>query len=65
MHDSEGKFILCGVIFFILCIVGIMWFNYYSADVQAGVYRRQGVNISTWEVMMGAKPIERVITVKQ
>ena len=37
---------------------------FYSASVQADVYKRQGVEISTWEVMMGAKPIERVITVK-
>lgn len=33
--------------------------SWYGATVQAAVYRRQGVEMSTWEVMCGAKPVER------
>jgi hypothetical protein len=38
---------------------------WYKAKVQADVYRRQGVEMTTWEVMLGAKPIERSINIKE
>lgn len=38
---------------------------WYQASVQAESYQRQGATISTWEVLMGAKPIERSVTIKE
>jgi hypothetical protein len=37
---------------------GIAWVR---ATVQTNVYKRQGVDMSVWEVLLGAKPIERVL----
>ena len=34
---------------------------YYKASVQREVYLRQGVVMSTWEIVWGAKPIERYV----
>jgi hypothetical protein len=34
---------------------------WYKAGVQVEVYRRQGVEMTTWEVFMGAKPVERYL----
>jgi hypothetical protein len=33
--------------------------EWYRAGVQADVWRRQGAEMSTWEVFLGAKPIIR------
>jgi hypothetical protein len=35
--------------------------KWYTASVQTEVYRRQGVEMTTWEVFMGAKPVERYV----
>lgn len=40
------------------CVLG--W-KLYSASIESAVYRRQGVEISTWEVLCGAKPVERAM----
>lgn len=37
----------------------------FKANMQAKVYSRQGVHMTTFEVMMGVKPIERVIQIKE
>lgn len=47
-------------------IIGVLIFGsaglgWYRASVQVEVYRRQGVEMSTWEVFMGAKPVERYL----
>lgn len=40
---------------------GVAW---YLANVQAEVWQREGVQITTWEVFCGAKPVERSVTLK-
>lgn len=47
-----------GLIFIMLTLLSFFW---YRASVQADVYRRSGVDMSTWEVFTGSRPIERVI----
>jgi hypothetical protein len=45
----------------LLLVVGVHW---YRSAVQAEVYHRQGVEMTTWEVFVGAKPAERTINIK-
>lgn len=37
----------------------------YKASVQAGLYQREGIDVTTWEVLVGAKPAERTINMKE
>lgn len=39
-------------------------FEWYTASKQADVYRRSGVEMSTWEVFIGCKPITREVIIK-
>lgn len=48
----------------LVILIGAPIMAWYQAGVQADVYRRQGVEMTTWEVFMGAKPIERSINIK-
>ncbi len=43
----------------VLFLVGASWWNWYRAVVQQEVWRRQGCEMTRWEVFMGSKPIER------
>lgn len=45
----------------ILGVIAAVLFGWgwYKAGVQQGVYQRQGVQMSRWEVFLGAKPVER------
>lgn len=64
MTTSE-KFAGCLVIIGLVAVIGIAVVGaFWKASIQAEVYRRQGVEMSVFEVMMGAKPIERVIHLK-
>lgn len=59
------KFAGCLVIIGLVAVIGIAVVGaFWKASIQAEVYRRQGVEMSVFEVMMGAKPIERVIHLK-
>lgn len=56
---------------FWFCVIALViffgtWFGWqwYKSSVQVGVYARQGVQMSTWEVFLGAKPVERMISTK-
>ncbi len=40
----------------------LMLLDWYRAGVQAEVYRREGIEVTQWEVFCGAKPAERTIT---
>lgn len=40
-------------------------FGWYKAGVQAEVYRRQGVEMTQWEVFVGAHPAERTVNIKE
>lgn len=46
----------------ILLVAGVVWGTaWYKAGVQQDVYRRQGVEMSQWEIFIGSKPVERYI----
>jgi hypothetical protein len=49
------------VLLIALVIVASEGCQWYKAGVQAKVYRRQGVEMSRWEVFCGAKPVERYL----
>lgn len=51
-------------LFFVIVFIGGAAIGWYRATIQADVYRREGIEISTWEVMCGAKPAERAIHIK-
>lgn len=60
---KRGEAIL--LVSFVAIVTGLaIGCSWYKASVQADVYRRQGVEMGTWEVMMGAKPVERPITIR-
>lgn len=46
------------VMFMVSVGLGASW---YRAEAQRKVYERQGVQMTTWEIMLGAKPVERYI----
>jgi hypothetical protein len=48
----------------LLVVIGAVWWGWYKASVQAEVYRREGIEMTTWEVWTGAKPAERTINIK-
>lgn len=54
-----------GGIFLLLAVLaisaGIAW---YRAGVQQAVWSREGIELSRWEIMMGAEPKERVFITK-
>lgn len=47
-----------------LIIFGILGGRWYTCHVQACVYQREGIEMSTWEFFIGCKPAERTINVK-
>ena len=49
----------------ILVIIAVCVFPIYRASVQSAVYARQGITLSTWECLMGIKPAESVIQVRE
>jgi hypothetical protein len=59
-ETKAGLVVGCIVAAVIGCLiafgVGMKW---YRAGIQQEVYRRQGCEMSRWEVFMGAKPIDR------
>lgn len=66
IRENAGPLLLVGlmvlaVLAFAALMVAVEW---YRAGLQAGVYQRQGVEMTTWEVFMGAKPAERTINIK-
>jgi hypothetical protein len=40
--------------------VAIGW-HWYRSSVQSELYRREGIEVTTWECFVGARPAERVI----
>lgn len=48
----------------VLLCAGVLGIEWIRAGVQAGVYRRQGIEMSQLEVFLGAKPAERIIQLK-
>jgi hypothetical protein len=52
-----GVMILCLILLFVLLAFGGAW---YGASVQSLAYERQGVHLTAWEIMWGAKPVKVV-----
>ena len=66
-HTDHGSWVPMLVVstgLLALVLVGLSW-KWYQASVQRDVYERQGVSMTTWEVFIGVKPIERTINIKQ
>lgn len=66
MSDFKDKLFVVAIIggpVALLIAAGVGW-AWYTSKVQADVYRRQGVEMSTWEVFIGAKPAERTVNLK-
>lgn len=63
--DNTEKFMGCGLLGLIALVLGacVCW-GWYSAGVQQRIYSRQGIQMSQWEVFVGAEPAERVMQVK-
>lgn len=63
--DSEKKALRWGAavaVALFAAVVGLaVASQWYKAVVQRDVYRRQGVEMSAWEVFWGARPVERYI----
>jgi hypothetical protein len=56
---SDVKFailVLIGLALFVTGAFGLCW---YQAGLQQEVYKRQGCEMTQWEVFMGAEPIDR------
>lgn len=45
-------------------VAGGLAISWYRAGVQVGIYQRQGIVMSQWEVFCGARPAESVIQIK-
>jgi hypothetical protein len=57
-NDKGFYAVLALGLFALLYYCGWQW---YSAGMQRDVYKRQGVEMSRWEVFIGVKPVERSI----
>ncbi len=55
---------LAAVIIIALLLIGALLIGWIRAAVQAEVYRRQGIHMTTFECFLGAKPAERTINLK-
>lgn len=64
-EKSEGCVLLGGIMLFVACVLLAGGCSVYQASVQSAVYQREGIEISTWEVLMGAKPAERAVRIKE
>lgn len=47
--------IVLSLVFALICIVQVI--SYYQAGIVANAWRRQGINLTQWEVFMGAEPV--------
>ncbi len=61
---SDGCAVVVVIAFFALVALVCLGARWYKASCQAEVYQREGIEISTWEVLWGAKPAEQTIHVK-
>ncbi len=62
MKDIAILASMIAIVLLVLLAAPLIW--WYKSSVQADVYRRQGVEMTTWECMMGAKPAERTFQMK-
>lgn len=56
----------CMIVMLFLLVAGMAGCSaYMRASAQQTVWAREGVHLSVVEILLGAKPAERVITIKQ
>ncbi len=63
MKELTGLLFCCGITAALALTVSAA-ISWYCAGLQAEVYRRQGVEMTQWEVFIGMKTVERTINVK-
>lgn len=52
----KSEHLLSGLFVLLVFGIGAGWY-WYRASVQQAVWERQGVHVTTWEVLWGAKPV--------
>ena len=62
--DDEFKPFIALSLLFTLIIGGATAYEWYKAGQQAALYKRQGIQMTQWEVFIGLEPAERVIQVR-
>ena len=62
-NDNATTAIFAALVLLAIAVtVGCRW---YTSAMQAEVYRREGIEMTTWEVFCGAKPAERSIRIQE
>lgn len=62
---SSSFYVLLMFVGFLLLFIAVMLWKWYSAGVQLAIYKRQGIEMTHWEVFIGATPAERVVQIKE
>lgn len=66
MKDDNSLAVGCvGIVFFVVLLTIVTSWKWYRAGVQAGLWRREGTEITQWEVFTGATPLDRNIRVQE
>lgn len=63
MKPTTDFEVIAGLAVFVVIIAAVLclpFFGWYKAGLQADVYRREGIEISQWEVFVGVKPARAV-----
>lgn len=42
----------------------VAYLSWYRAGIQREVWQREGINLTQWEIFVGARPLERNIHIK-
>jgi hypothetical protein len=63
MSDDKKIMFLAVPIAALLLSASFYAFLWYPASVQAKVWQREGVKITTWEVLWGAQPVTRDVRI--
>lgn len=64
--DKDFHIFILFMTFSVLCFVSFVTFvAYKTANTQADVYKRQGIEMSAWECFWGAKPAEYNINIRE
>jgi hypothetical protein len=63
--DTDAWLGLMSLVFVGLLLLSGTGWRWYRAGAQAGIYRRQGIEMTQWECFMGLSPAEKVIQIKE
>ena len=60
--DRTEKLVAAGAVLSVAAVfAAALSLGWYQSGLQADVYRRQGVEMTQWEVFCGAQPVERYV----